>query len=180
MIAQTSLPNVDAEIAEDRDAWTTPPAIWSIPIVAFRGTRFDLDPCSNNQATVRAAVTIEPPADGLAVPWSELVPRGGTVWLNPPFSSVEPWFQRAAEAAEAGLLVWGVVPYAPHIGAWRRRGPDWFWSLGRVAFVPPPGVRPSSPQQEHALVLWGEVPAWVMGAVDADRSTLYRARRCPC
>jgi hypothetical protein len=147
-LSQALLPGVSAHIEVDRDTWTTPEWVWRIPLTAMEATRYDLDPCSNEHATVPARWTVAPPRDGLAAQW------GGLVWMNPPYSDVGPWFEAATEAAKAGAIVFGVVPHAPSIAAWKEFGPDMAWSLGRVAFCPPPGVKPSSPAQEHDLVLW--------------------------
>lgn len=133
--------------AADRDSLCTPPWLWRLALAAENRERFDLDPCSNEWSTVPAAARIALPADGLALPWA------GCIWLNPPYSDVRPWFDRAAQARETGARVWGVVPLAPGLRAWRASGPDFVWPLGRVAFASPAsGV--GSGLQDHSLVLW--------------------------
>jgi hypothetical protein len=141
--------------------------------------RYDLDPCTSVRASVPAAVMVCPPENGI-----EVAPRharpGLVVWMNPPFSDVAPWFELARLLADVHGLVWGIVPHAPNIKAWRTNGPDYGWPLGRVAFDPPPGVTPSTPAQEHDLVLWRNVvnpAAGTIQRVDAHPRTLYSMRR---
>jgi hypothetical protein len=149
--------------------------VWRIPLDAMEIDRFNLDPCSNEWSDVPSIDRIMPPADGLAWTWGLDAP---VVWLNPPYSNVAPWFAKAFNAAGWGVSVWGVVPHAPNIQAWRDHGPDYAWSLGRVRFRPPPGVEESSPTQEHSLVLWSDsVDDLVISRIDSSGRTLYAMRR---
>lgn len=179
MNAQATLPGVEAEIHVDRDMWCTPEWVWRLPPEALRlRDHYDLDPCSNEWSTVPATVRVCPPRDGLGFEWG----NASLVFLNPPYSDVGPWFARANECAKAGGTVFGVVPHAPNIEAWRRFGPDAAWSLGRVRFVPPPGIPESSPSQEHDLVLWypgngGEMAGVAASRLDVHPSCLYSLTR---
>lgn len=83
------------------DEWLTPPHL----LQAFRdvGHVFDLDPCY--------------PVEG--IPWAHLAPERtftretdglhedwlGSVWLNPPYSEVEPWMERLAKHGAGVALV---------------------------------------------------------------------------
>jgi len=189
MTWQASLPGISAEIDPNaRDAWGTPEWVWRLPLEAIGRALYDVDPCSNERSTVPAVIQVCPPFDGLA--YLDLLAKnrhsheGVIGWLNPPYSDVEPWFRRAHTLSRKGQMWFGVVPHAPHIQAWRHYGPDLAWSLGRVRFVPPPGVAESSPTQEHDLVLW-RPPDWAMtGAcedavlsLDVHPSCLYAITR---
>lgn len=135
----------------DRDSWCTPPEITAaLPAV-------DLDPCSNPRSTVRAKVScqLERDEDGLTVAWR------GSLWLNVPFGDPEPWAIKFD--AERG------DPRFPTITAagWlcnTDSTTEW-WSLmikhlplrldlnDRTAFVPPPGVKPSTNDRAQTLLM---------------------------
>ncbi len=109
------------------DEWYTPPEILDrLPV-------FDLDPSApitgpTPWARVRSWHSIE--TDGLAHEWA------GHVWLNPPYSDVEPWVARLAEHGDGIALVFARC----ETGWWFRH----IWSKasrllfirGRVSFVP--------------------------------------------
>lgn len=76
------------------DEWLTPP-----DLLARLGP-FDLDPCSPVDRpwdTAAAHLTVED--DGLSTPWH------GRVWLNPPYSEIEPWMARMAQREWGTALV---------------------------------------------------------------------------
>lgn len=74
-----------AGVSNESDEWYTPS--WMFESL---GVRFDLDPCSpgNPPSTVPADVHLTKIENGLTAEWH------GNVWLNPPFSSKRPWYQR--------------------------------------------------------------------------------------
>ncbi|KEO86742.1 hypothetical protein EH31_06560 [Erythrobacter longus] len=53
-----------------------------------------LDPCSHAAAPIQAKRKIILPEDGLEACWQ----TDGLVWINPPFSHLAPWLERANEA----------------------------------------------------------------------------------
>lgn len=65
---------------------------WYSPSWLFRalGVEFDLDPCSPGTppSSVPAKRHLTKAENGLTAEWS------GSVWLNPPFSSKRPWYER--------------------------------------------------------------------------------------
>lgn len=91
------------------DKWATP---WPVlrDLEAKYGA-FDLDPCCEpHTAKAPTFYTIED--NGLAKPWF------GNVYVNPPFSDVRPWCERAIEAtstSEAKLVVM-LLPCATDTG----------------------------------------------------------------
>ena len=104
-----------------RDAWRTPQELYE-PIADAVGG-IDLDPCAGPAGdrlelpgnaepveglppTSIAARNVGPNEDGLAVPWH------GDVFVNPPFSAIDEWLQKA-------------------VGEWRTGDAD------RVFFVSP-------------------------------------------
>lgn len=150
-MTQLQLPHVKIETA-DRDSWCTPSWLWRIPLALHERDEYCLDPCSNPWTTVPALRRVMPPEDGLSARYE----RCKLVWLQPPYSDVGPWFRLAVNLVQRfEASVYGVVPHAPDIKAWHQWGPIRAWSLGRVDFIPPPGVpKGNGGSQEHDLVLW--------------------------
>lgn len=133
---------VHADLA--RDGWCTPE--WLTALLPH----VDLDPCSNARSTVRAhrALAIERGEDGLAAPWS------GLVFVNPPYSDVLPWVERAEQSpgAHCGFL----VNVDPSTAWWRRLQevcPLALFFHKRIQFVPPQGVKPSTNSKPQALLM---------------------------
>lgn len=85
-----------AGISNEGDEWYTPS--W---IFAALGVEFDLDPCSPGAppSTVPAKRHLTKQDNGLTAPWS------GSVWVNPPFSSKRPWYERLAKHGDGIALM---------------------------------------------------------------------------
>ena len=69
--------------------------------------------------------------------------RERIVWLNPPYSDIGPWLQKACETAQNGLTVLALVKHDPAVRWWN----DWatkateIWEpKHRINFDTPPGV----------------------------------------
>lgn len=76
------------------DEWLTPPEI-----LTALGP-FDLDPCSPvDRPWDTAAAHFDVEDDGLATPWH------GRVWLNPPYSEVDPWMEKMAAHGQGTALL---------------------------------------------------------------------------
>lgn len=77
-----------AGVSEEKDEWYTPS--W---VFRALGTVFDLDPCSPGAppSSVTAKRHLTKADNGLTAEWA------GSVWLNPPFSSKRPWYERLVE-----------------------------------------------------------------------------------
>lgn len=77
-----------AGVSDENDEWYTPS--WVFRAI---GVEFDLDPCSPGAppSVVPAKRHLTKGENGLSAPWS------GSVWLNPPFSSKDQWFERMRE-----------------------------------------------------------------------------------
>lgn len=76
-----------------------------------------------------------PEQDGLAQSWA-----GERVWCNPPYSSIEPWVNKAnAESERAGLIVMLLPANRTEQGWWQRHVEpfrDRAWLSLRVEFLP--------------------------------------------
>ena len=82
--------------ASQSDVWLTPP--WLLTALG----EFDLDPCAAPEPRpwpTAAEHYAEANVDGLASPWH------GRVWLNPPYSALEPWMTRLAAHGTGTALV---------------------------------------------------------------------------
>ena len=127
-----------------RDGWCTPS--WLTDLLP----EVDLDPCSNSRSTVRARVScsLERGEDGLKVPWL------GLVFVNPPYSDVMPWAEKACwgNSAYCGFL----VNVDSSTSWWRKlqeRCPIGLFFSRRIQFVPPPGVQASTNSKAQALLM---------------------------
>lgn len=108
-------------MSETKD-WCTPPGILDSVRKVFGGV-IDLDPCSNPHSLVDARVEYRLPAnDGLRESWDHK-----RIFVNPPYGSdrqrgtrIRHWFDRVAQAAEAGSEVIVLVPVATNTGHWKQ------------------------------------------------------------
>ncbi|MEJ7787336.1 MAG: DNA N-6-adenine-methyltransferase [Solirubrobacteraceae bacterium] len=104
-----------------------------------------------------------PAEDGLAQPWG-----GERVWCNPPYSSIEPWVEKAwAESQRADLIVMLLPANRTEQGWWqrhvesprRRREPAFSveFLAGRMRFIAPDAleVKPNErPPFGVCLLIW--------------------------
>jgi len=86
--------NIDVFTSDETDEWSSPREIVEPLRDAIGG--FDLDPCSGAESSPFAEATFTESEDGLAQPWH------GSVWVNPPYSNVAEWTDKAVEAVEDG------------------------------------------------------------------------------
>jgi len=80
--------------SQETDEWSSPREVVEPLNDAVGG--FDLDPCSGAESSPFAAATYTEADDGLAQPWS------GSVWVNPPYSGVADWVDKADTAVTDG------------------------------------------------------------------------------
>lgn len=145
----------DCPIAKDlRDCWTTPE--WLTELLP----RVTLDPCSNPRSSVKATrhVMLEEVSmglaglgweqgDGLAINW-----KNRSVFCNPPYGNILPW-ARKADDARAFIFLVNVAPTTKWWRALREAGGAYRFEFDkRLAFVPPPRIRPSSNMRDSCLV----------------------------
>ena len=75
------------------DKWSTPPEL--VDRIAEEFGTFDLDPCAESH-TAKASRFYTIDDDGLTQPWH------GRVFVNPPYSDIRPWCEKAREETDAG------------------------------------------------------------------------------
>jgi phage N-6-adenine-methyltransferase len=107
-----------AKASNYTDEYGTPPSVFK----RF-GAACTLDVCATADKAM-CATFFTKEQDGLKQAWH------GTVWLNPPYSHIHPWCQKAYEYARAGGAVIALLP------AWTDA--PWFHdvaSYGRITFI---------------------------------------------
>lgn len=119
---------------------------------------FDIDLAAHAKNTVTARYYDEA-QNSLMQPWRV---GNGVNWLNPPFSRIEPWVQRAYEQSrEQGARTAVLIPAAVGANWWR----DWVHHKaevlllnGRLAFMPdkPTWLYP----KDCALLLYDYLDPW--------------------
>lgn len=130
----------------NRDGWCT--ADWLTALLP----KVDLDPCSNPFSSVRAKRTysLEAGENGLLLPWK------GSIYVNGPYSELEPWAAKL-EAERKAITAAGFLVNADNSPAW--------WHMlvkhlrlrldfdERIEFKPPPGVDPSKNDRPQTLLM---------------------------
>lgn len=86
--------DIDVFTSDETDEWSSPREIVEPLRDAIGG--FDLDPCSGAESSPFADATFTESDDGLSQEWF------GSVWVNPPYSNVAEWTDKAIEAVEDG------------------------------------------------------------------------------
>ena len=151
--------------AGDRDTWATPQALFD-QLDRTLGP-FTLDACAFPQ-NAKCKRFYTPTDDGLVQPWHEDA-AGGVTWCNPPFNELERWTRKAWRESLRGGRSVVLLPA-------NRTDQEWFhryvvnvaavsFLRGRTAFVPPPGVRASSPAFACLLALYGATATPAVGGV---------------
>jgi len=85
---------VDAATKQETDEWSSPRELVEPLDNALGG--FDLDPCSGAETSPFAANTYTEDDDGLTQDWF------GSVWVNPPYSQMNEWTEKAAAEVNRG------------------------------------------------------------------------------
>jgi len=85
---------VDAATKQETDEWSSPRELVEPLNDAIGG--FDLDPCSGAEQSPFAEETFTESDDGLSQAWF------GGVWVNPPYSDMAAWTEKAAAEVERG------------------------------------------------------------------------------
>lgn len=86
--------DLDVLTSQQTDEWSSPREVVE-PLDAALGG-FDLDPCSGAEQSPFADATYTEDDDGLAQPWH------GAVWVNPPYSEMWEWTDKAIEEMAVG------------------------------------------------------------------------------
>lgn len=143
------------QVSETRDSWCTSADIIK-RLYLFSGPPA-LDPCSNPNSIVGAAIEwYGPPngTNGLVMPWEV----DGYVFMNPPYSAKEAWMHKAYSEAQAGAEIICLLP-ADTDTVWFHRyavpADAKCFPRGRISFL---GDRQSGAMHASALFYYGERP----------------------
>jgi phage N-6-adenine-methyltransferase len=86
--------DIEQFTSQQTDEWSSPREIVEPLTEAIGG--FDLDPCSGAESSAFADETYTENDDGLRQDWE------GSVWVNPPYSEVQLWVNKAAQEVARG------------------------------------------------------------------------------
>lgn len=120
---------------EDRDSWRTPP--W---LFAWLDDRFNFDvDLAADKRNWLCPLFYTKEDDALSQDWRA---KGGRGFLNPPYSKIDPWVEKAVLAQVCGFLTVMVMPSCngedrfQHVFSYASEIID---IVGRVAFLTPDG-----------------------------------------
>lgn len=140
----------------ERDLYATPPDIFE-RIQAVARITFFTDVCAQawsakcgNYWTKRN--------NALKMKWTDHIDPLQPLWMNPPYSDLPAWTEKAAKEASDGLIVMGLVPDTRSSG-WYRHNLDGVASTafvpdGRINFIKPDGKRAPSNMWPSVFPLW--------------------------
>lgn len=121
----------------NKDLWSTPDSVVSY-FEDFIGLPITLDAASSSANAVSSDFITEA-EDSLKVNWLEYYKEhDGLVWLNPPFSNITPFVEKAIEMADLGANVCVLVTNST-CAHWFHKASDRaeaiFLPRGRIGFV---------------------------------------------
>lgn len=137
--------------ADGRDEWQTPDEVYKL-ICAYWGLEPQIDVCAIKKNT-KCAFWFTPESDAIMRSWIQdfrdynLEP---IAWMNPPYSqpAMTQFIKKAIEETKSGVKTVFLLPawvdqswYHDYISFYDHV----FWR-GRIKFIPPPGIKPSSPR----------------------------------
>tara|TARA_Y100000034_G_scaffold108360_1_gene138663 strand:+ start:182 stop:676 length:495 start_codon:yes stop_codon:yes gene_type:complete len=149
------VPEVSARRAtggsDPRQSWRTPPALVRELACRYAGGSFLTDPCTDASNHLGCGVFHTEEDDGLSHYWH------GSVFVNPPYSNIAPWVEKAIDDARCNRID-VIVMLLPS-----RTDQAWWHDLeqhaelmvpirGRVQFLAPPGIKVSS--NREPVVAW--------------------------
>lgn len=144
---------------EQRNLWQTP-----IPLFVALDAEFCLTldaAASADNALCNRYITEE--QDTLVTPWGNFLVSPGYVWLNPPYSDITPFVQKAAAESKNQIGTVMLVPSDTSVG-WFREAIETasevrFIVGGRLAFINPVSGKPVSGNNKGSmLIIWHPYP----------------------
>lgn len=144
---------------EQRNLWQTP-----IPLFVALDAEFCLTldaAASADNALCNRYITEE--QNTLETPWADYLSIPGYVWLNPPYSDITPFVQKAADESKNQIGTVMLVPADTSVG-WFREAIETasevrFIVGGRLAFINPVFGKPVSGNNKGSmLIIWHPYP----------------------
>lgn len=144
---------------EQRNLWQTP-----VPLFVALDAEFCLTldaAASADNALCNRYITEE--QNTLETPWANYLSIPGYVWLNPPYSDITPFVQKAADESKNQIGTVMLVPADTSVG-WFREAIETasevrFIVGGRLAFINPVSGKPVSGNNKGSmLIIWHPYP----------------------
>lgn len=140
------------ELGYDPDAWSTPQWLFDELNAEFN---FDLDAAASPD-NAKCSTFFTRADDGLHTSWAHF---GSTVFVNPPYSEVEKWIEKAAYEANTHDITVVMLVKADTSTQWWRNNYKKATEVRfreRIQFVPPPGYtrKVGSPNMGHAVLIF--------------------------
>lgn len=144
---------------EQRNLWQTP-----IPLFVALDAEFCLTldaAASADNALCNHYITEE--QNTLETPWADYLSIPGYVWLNPPYSDITPFVQKAADESKNQIGTVMLVPADTSVG-WFREAIETasevrFIIGGRLSFINPVSGKPVSGNNKGSmLIIWHPYP----------------------
>ena len=145
--------------ADQRDLWRTPPALFAS---LNAEVCFQLDAAAAPYNTLCRKFIAEE-QNTLITTWGDFLVLPGYVWLNPPYSDIGPFVQKAAAESKNQIGTVMLVPADTSVG-WFREAIETasevrFIVGGRLAFINPVSGKPVSGNNKGSmLVIWHPYP----------------------
>ena len=104
------------------DTWGTPQDVFNEIVSDFFMEKYPFDPCPNHKRLLDGAITHleEAKYDGLLEPWDDY-----NVFVNPPFSDIAPWVEKADKKRDPDQKVILLLPV--------RSDQPWFFNCSQEA-----------------------------------------------
>ena len=158
---------------DQRDLWRTPPALFASLDAEFC---FQLDAAAApHNALSRKFITAE--QNTLETPWADYLNVPGYVWLNPPYSDINPFVKKAATESANQIGTVMLVPADTSVGwfkeAIQTASEVRFITAGRLAFINPVTGKPVSGNNKGSmLIIWRPYPRTHCHFATVDRDEL--------
>ncbi|EPS1928991.1 phage N-6-adenine-methyltransferase [Enterobacter hormaechei] len=158
---------------DQRDLWRTPPALFAALNAEFC---FQLDAAAApHNALCRKFITAE--QNTLETPWADYLNVSGYVWLNPPYSDITPFVNKAAAESINQIGTVMLVPADTSVGwfkeAIQTASEVRFITAGRLAFINPVTGKPVSGNNKGSmLIIWRPYPRTHCHFATVDRDAL--------
>ena len=132
------------------DEWETPPTIFNKISETFT---FDIDVCASAENR-KAENFYSRDDDGLSISW----PQNSTCWMNPPYSQIKHWVEKAKLESLNGSTTVALLPSRTdtiwfHKYIYSNQNVDVHFLKGRLKFQ---GAEHSAPFPSMVCIFWGK------------------------
>lgn len=133
-----------------RDEWRTPPFVFEF---LHRRHRFDIDLAATKENALLPCEYLTAADNALTHEWGRIATAG---YLNPPYSNVDPWLEKAIEEARRGFTTVCLLPAPNGEDRYGRfvfdAASEVLFITGRLSFLDPQG-RPKSGNNRGSIVV---------------------------